>query len=586
MNWDQFRTILWLRWRLSRNQFGRAGFWNTVVTVLATIFGIAFGIGGCIGGFIGGYVGLREASPQLVLLVWDVVIGVFLFFWMIGLVAEIQRSESIDIGKLLHLPVSLRDVFVINFVASHFTPSVILIVPAMMGLAAGLTGSRGAWMLLLFPLLLGFLFMVSAWTYCLRGWLSALMINPRRRRTIVIGITTVFVLLGQLPNLYFNLAHRDQEERKGSQPHETHVEASSPSSVTTGRQFPPSFLAAHSYVPLLWVSKGALELTQRNALSAILGIAGTLGIGVLGLSRAYLGTQRFYMGKSEGRKTTPRRSQTGLVESARAGGTRTILDRELPWLPEEAAAFALASFRSITRAPEVRMAMVSAFVMMVVLGTILLPRAAKSHLVSGKPFVVTASVFFVMMGMVQLMFNQFGVDRNGFRSIVLLPARRRYILLGKNLALAPIVIGAGLIALMLLKLFIGIDSLDLLAGVLQMVIGFLLMSIAGNLVSIVAPYRIAAGSLRATKTPLKTTLVIALSHLFFPVVLIPAIIPATVAVFAGFFGIPPVIPVNLLLSAVLAIVIAVVYGLSLAGLGEMLQRREIGMLEILTREVE
>jgi hypothetical protein len=35
-----------------------------------------------------------------------------------------------------------------------------------------------------------------------------------------------------------------------------------------------------------------------------------------------------------------------------------------------------------------------------------------------------------------------------------------------------------------------------------------------------------------------------------------------------------------------AAVVALAYALSLAGLGEMLQRREIGMLQILTREVE
>ena len=38
---------------------------------------------------------------------------------------------------------------------------------------------------LLLPLVLGFVFMVTAWTYCVRGWLAALMVNKRRRRAIV-----------------------------------------------------------------------------------------------------------------------------------------------------------------------------------------------------------------------------------------------------------------------------------------------------------------------------------------------------------------------------------------------------------------
>lgn len=586
MNWEQFRTILWLRWRLSRNQFGRAGIWNTVLSILATVFGITFAIGGFIGAFAGGYIGLREASPQALLLVWDVAIGVFLFFWIIGLVAEIQRSESIDLGKLLHLPASLRDVFVINFIASHVTPSVILIVPALIGIAAGLTASRGAWMLLLLPLLLGFFFMISAWTYCLRGWLAALMINPRRRRAIVIGITTAFVLIGQLPNLYFNLTRRDQSEHSGSRQSVPARESAATESSGSAHEVPPAFLTAHKYVPILWVSKGAFELARGNSGPAILGIAGTFAIGLLGLNRAYRGTLKFYTGKVGGKKAAPKRSQMAPKNGTTAVATKSILDLELPWLPEEATAFALATFRSMVRAPEVRMALVSALVMMAVMVSILLPRAAKSSVVSARPFIVTASVFFVMVGMVQLMFNQFGVDRNGFRSIVLLPARRYNILLGKNLALAPIVIGTGLLALGLLKVFLRIGWFDVLAGTLQMVTGYLLMSMVGNLASILAPYRIAAGSLRATKTPLKITLMSALSHLLSPVILLPTFIPAVLAAFGGFFGIPPAIPVNFLASVVVVTVIAVAYGFSLGGLGQMLQRREIGMLQILTREVE
>ena len=59
-------------------------------------------------------------------------------------------------------------------------------------------------MLLLLPLVLGFVFMITAWTYCLRGWLAALMVNKRRRRTVIVWVTMVFVLLCQLPNLVFN----------------------------------------------------------------------------------------------------------------------------------------------------------------------------------------------------------------------------------------------------------------------------------------------------------------------------------------------------------------------------------------------
>ena len=65
------------------------------------------------------------------------------FFWMIGLLQELQRSESIDLQRLMHLPVTLGQMFIINFVASHLTLSIILVLPGMTGLAIGLAFARG-----------------------------------------------------------------------------------------------------------------------------------------------------------------------------------------------------------------------------------------------------------------------------------------------------------------------------------------------------------------------------------------------------------------------------------------------------------
>ena len=58
----------------------------------------------------------------------------------------------------------------------------------------------------LLPLVVGSIFMVTAWTYCLRGWLVALMSNPRRRRAVIAAMTFIAVMMGQLPNL-LNLVH-------------------------------------------------------------------------------------------------------------------------------------------------------------------------------------------------------------------------------------------------------------------------------------------------------------------------------------------------------------------------------------------
>ena len=58
---------------------------------------------------------------------------------------------------------------------------------------------------------------------------------------------------------------------------------------------------------------------------------------------------------------------------------------------------------------------------------------------------------FVLFGVVQLMANQFGFDRDGFRVFVLSAARRRDILMGKNLSFAPLVLGMAAIVLVTLQ---------------------------------------------------------------------------------------------------------------------------------------
>ena len=54
----------------------------------------------------------------------------------------------------MHLPVGLGQMFVINYLVSHFSLSIVVAVPAMIGLALGLAFGRGPGMALLVPLAL------------------------------------------------------------------------------------------------------------------------------------------------------------------------------------------------------------------------------------------------------------------------------------------------------------------------------------------------------------------------------------------------------------------------------------------------
>ncbi len=94
MNREQLRTILWLRWRLTRNQWRRSGGLGGAVTMLIAVGAITLGGLSFVGGLLGAIFGLAEASSFVVLIVWLAVTIAFLSFWLIGLLAATNAVWS------------------------------------------------------------------------------------------------------------------------------------------------------------------------------------------------------------------------------------------------------------------------------------------------------------------------------------------------------------------------------------------------------------------------------------------------------------------------------------------------------------
>lgn len=572
MNWEQIKTILWLRWRLICNQSRRSRGVGLAVSILIGVGATFFALGAFVGGFLGGMLGLGNSSPTIIWLTWFIFTIAFLFFWMIGLVTELQRSESIDLQKLMHLPVALGQLFFINFLVSHFTLSIVIAVPAMLGLALGLAIGRSFEMLLLIPLAGSMIFMISAWTYCFRGWLAHLMTNPRRRRTVIMCLTFSLILLGQGPNLYFNVFHHFNH----------HSGEIAPGGLTMDRVF-----VAEEYIPPLWVPCGARTLAAGNPVPALLGTLGCFTIGLLGLRRAYRSTIRFYHGEIGGQaalkiKAPAKTSPTGPKPQGRPG----FLELVLPNVPEQACALALATFRSLLRAPEVKMAWGASFIVPVILAFAIVFRGPSSFPDSVKPFLATASTIFPLFMLIQFMSNQFGLDRDGFRALMLSSADRRLILFGKNLACLPAAVGPGFFLLAFITVPLRLSPEIVVATLFQLVTLFLIIGIVGNLISILVPFRIAPGAMRPTKPRIEIVLLMMVLQLFFMATITPVFLPDLMDLLWRQGGLPTLVPVNLILSAVLCGAMVLVYWQTLGPLGRLLQKRETKILETVTAEVE
>jgi ABC-2 type transport system permease protein len=576
MNSHHLRTILWLRWRLSRNQWLRSGELNAVLTMIIVAAGFIIGLLGAVGGVLVGIFSIAKVTSLSLLGIWDGIVIAFLFLWIIGLISDIQRSETISIGKMLHLPVALKDVFFINYVASHLTLSLILFFPAMLGLSVGLFLGRSWIMILLIPLVLSFIFTVTAWTYCLRGWLVTLMVNKRRYRAIIAGITFAFIILFQLPNLFGTYFSRHRTPR----PVQSIRQIETAPGVRNGT-LPPVLLIAHRVVPFLWVGNGAMSLAQGSPWAAVLGSAGGFFIGGLGLRRAYRSTVLFYQCQAICDKTNQKRKKMPVIHSG-----KELLGWQLPGVSAETSIMASAFFRSLTRAPEAKMAIATNLFIFLIFGVSILIRNSAGISDSYKPFVATGAVVVTFFGMSQLMYNIFGMDRSGFRTFILSPLPRERILLSKNLAHLPIALGIGLGMLLIAKFAGHLTILTTLAGIPQLAAAFLLISMVGNITSVIIPYRIAPGSMKPTKTSSLTGIFIVLSHMLFPMVMLPIFIVPIVGLIVSALGWLPAGLINLMLALVIIIPLVYLYRLSLAPLGNLLQNREKQILEIVTKEVE
>jgi hypothetical protein len=480
----------------------------------------------------------------------------------------------------MHLPVALRPMFVINYLASHLVLSVALVVPAVIGLTLGLAIRGHPLLVAIAPLFLSMVFMVTAWTYCLRGWLAALMANPRRRRTIIMVITFAFILVGQGPNLFFNLLPRFAGSQTSGRRDGRARQQAQMNALKHVSRFA-------KFIPPLWVPIGARGLTEGNVLPALAAFLGCTVIGAAGLHRAYRTTIKFYYGEPDRKHLPGQKPATEPTISPEVAQRRIrMLEMELPGVPEQAAALAAASFRSMLRAPEVKMAWATSFIVILIVGASVFLRTTAKLPEMARPFVSIAPVGFSLLMLIQFLTNQFGFDREGFRALVLSPVDRRLILLGKNLACLPVAATSGILLVTLTSFWLRNPPLMIVTTLFQLVTLLLLGGLGGNLLSILLPYRIQAGSMKPTKLPPLAMIVLVFCQMLFPLVMLPVFIPPLAELLWRTFDFPAGVPVNLILSVLLAVGTALIYWITLEPLGQLLQRRETRILSRVTEDVE
>ncbi|MEJ2246045.1 MAG: ABC transporter permease, partial [Acidobacteriota bacterium] len=340
-----------------------------------------------------------------------------------------------------------------------------------------------------------------------------------------------------------------------------------------------------------WLPYGVTAAAEGRYFPVLACIFGMGLIGTASLRRSYRTTIRLYTGDfTKGRASRKIKTETVFKDASdtktRSGPSSAFLEKRLPRMSEHASAITLMNFRSLIRAPEVKMLLLTPVILVIVFGGMF---ASKENEISGlaRPLIAMGfTAFILIIGMTGYLGNQFAFDRGGFRTFVLSCAPRRDILLGKNLSLLPF-------AIVLMILFIGVCRWlnpmrwDYLAAVLiQTLPMYLLFCITGNVLSILSPMTLRPGSGMPASHQGMGTLFHIVFMLVVPVPMSFTLVPLGVEALYASFSSDAWFPVFMVLSLIEVPVVIWLYRTVINWQGTLLQQNEQKMLDVVSAKGE
>lgn len=621
MNWQHLSTLLWVRWRLQVNHVRRHGVVNLVIMSIFCAMALIGSVIGFFAAAIAGYFLLPQAPLEVTGYICDAWILGFLFFWMIGVATDLQRGEMLSIDKLLHLPTTLTEVYLFNFLSSLLSLTTLTFVPPMVGLIVAMTLTYGPSSLVTLPLLAGFVLLVCAVTYQFRGWLATLMEDKRKRQTVVVMVTAFIVLGAQAPqliNVVFwqhigagggndtsklvlgqqqLLTRLNAQEISPDEYQRLHQELQQNWQAERDARFASTLKQVHRImdivnlsIPLGWLAYGAQRATADNPWPGLAGALGLVGLAALSLRRSYVTTKRYFTGEYSGK--VPTETAVSVAKASLNSvppATGNMVEWSLPGFSEPVAAIAWSTLRGLTRAPEAKLMLLSPLILLLMFGGATFMTRGKANVPDVvRSFIPYAMLGLSMAGLAQISQNQFGGDRSGFRAYVLSGVSRRAVLLGKNLALAPVVLLLAVPSLVAAQCLLPAPWTHFLGAVALLPSVFLVLCMLGNVASIVAPIGRASGSMQPTNFKGVTALIqFVLTMLSLWVIGLTILIPIGLDVLLQYLQIlPPIVPLALILALMELAVCVVLYRSVIASQGAWLQAKEGRVLEAVVERGE
>lgn len=618
-NWLQqfvFPTLLfiWLRFRLRFNQVTHSSKLAQALGVLGMVF-VAFAIVSVwIGGLLAGFFLTRLVGVENHYLIWDGLLVIAMVAWAIHVLNEAQRGDPITFDKILHLPIAPTQAFVVNYLSSLGSTVFLMTVGGYLGFILGAVFVLG-WVGFLFLVPVAcFLFAMTAVTYWLQGWLAAVMANPRKRQTVLVLIPILIIGMVQIPVQVLNWLedrNRAKVEAKSTDGKEKQAEGvqSEESSPTDAREkrrmeretrrrealvrWKRAMTIANDAVPPLWPAGAVQAWTEPGHRWWVPLVTSLLliGVGCWALRASYRSTLQYWRGewvhgKGSGRGGDASRARSVVIEGTSVARRIPWIERKLPWGAEEVSAVATMTWTSMLRAPEVKLYLFLPLLAPAILGMVF--RKGLSDVNDyWKGLVLCGFSAFVMLVASGVTGNMFGFDRAGFRAFVLSPMDRRHLLMGRNLAYAPLVaalsLGSTICFCLLYQVGFGMSIHTMLMS-LSMLAPYLLVM---NWMAILTPFPMASGSVQPKHFDFGAVVLNLVLSMILPVILGVSLLPLGVQYLVdvwvpGWRG----CPVGILLSILLLIGGAWLHRKVLPHQAKLLGNREKELLRIVTSKVE
>lgn len=555
----QLLTLVWLKWTLFRNSLRSSkAVVNRIASALGMLAALALGVLIALGLGVAAYaltspdVGFqtfrgttpeRTAAIPSAEFVFFSIFAMCYLFWAI-LPLSVGSSRQFDPGNLLLYPISLRKLFAIDFVSEIASLQSIFAVPAIiaLGVGAGLAQRNMLGAILIALVAATFGIALAKWVATSLG---SLIRRKRTRGETLLALMGVIVGLG---------------------------------GALLGQIAPFIFRHAESISALRWTPPGALAfaltigLREGHAGQYALALAVVSAYAVILIVSTYWLARRAILGGG-----TTRRARR-LASSTRED--KDHVGWEIPLVSRPLSAIIEKELRYVMRNAQIRMMTLMPLILIVIrfMNRRRLDQRsvdaggssiATDFLKYGEGLIATGGILYVFLILSGIFCNQFAFEQGGMRTLILSPIDRKSILLGKNLAISSValIFSSGLLLINQL-VFRDLTLGTLLFAGLSFLIFAPMMSVMGNSFSIRFPKRMKFGK--------RLNLSGVVGLLLIPLVVVLALPPLAAAA-AGFIA--QSLLVEYVTLAVLAALSIGFYLLMITSQGELLQQRELELLE-------